>query len=135
MTDFPTFAPMSWIKEFKAFAIKGNVIELSVAVVIGAAFSSIINSLVEDIITPLILAPATHAAGVADIDKLSWGAVKYGKSLAATIQFFMIAFVLFLAIKGINKLKITDEPKDEILSSTDKLLTEIRDQLKKQGKN
>jgi|688.fasta_scaffold53704_5 large conductance mechanosensitive channel len=135
MTDFPTFAPMSWIKEFKAFAIKGNVIELSVAVVIGAAFSSIINSLVEDIITPLILAPATHAAGVADIDKLSWGAVKYGKSLAATIQFFMIAFVLFLAIKGINKLKITDEPKDENLSSTDKLLTEIRDQLKKQGKN
>jgi large-conductance mechanosensitive channel len=47
----------------------------------------------------------------------------------------MIAFVLFLAIKGINKLKITDEPKDENLSSTDKLLTEIRDQLKKQGKN
>ncbi len=126
---------MSWIKECKAFAIKGNVIELSVAVVIGAAFSSIINSLVEDVITPLILAPATHAAGVADIDKLSWGAVKYGKSLAATIQFFMIAFVLFLAIKGINKLKITDEPKDETLSSTDKLLTEIRDQLKKQGKN
>jgi large conductance mechanosensitive channel len=74
-------------------------------------------------------------AAMADIDKLSWGAVKYGKSLAATIQFFMIAFVLFLAIKGINKLKITDEPKDESLSSTDKLLTEIRDQLKKQGKN
>jgi large conductance mechanosensitive channel len=127
---------MSWIKEFKAFAIKGNVIELSVAVVIGAAFSSIINSLVEDVITPLILAPATHAAGVADIDKLSWGAVKYGKSLAATIQFFMIAFVLFLAIKGINKLKLTDEEHpDEKLSTTDKLLTEIRDQLKKQGKN
>ena len=66
---------MGWVKEFKAFAIKGNVIELSVAVVIGAAFGGIVNSLVEDIITPLILTPAIKAAGVADIDKLAWGAV------------------------------------------------------------
>lgn len=128
---------MGWIKEFKDFAIKGNVIELSVAVVIGAAFGGIVSSLVEDIITPLILTPAIQAAGVADIDKLAWGAVKYGKSLAAIIQFVFIAFVLFLVIKGVNKVKekqaAADKLEDSIpkISSTDQLLTEIRDALKK----
>lgn len=127
---------MGWIKEFKDFAIKGNVIELSVAVVIGAAFGGIVSSLVEDIITPLILTPAINAAGVADIDKLAWGAVKYGKSLAAIIQFIFIAFVLFLVIKGVNKVKDRQAAADKIanehpsLSSTDQLLTEIRDALK-----
>ena len=95
---------MSLFKQFKDFAIKGNVIELSVAVVIGAAFGGIVNSIVADVITPLILTPATKAAGVADIDKLAWGAVKYGKSLAAIIQFIVIAFVLFLVIQAVNKI-------------------------------
>ncbi len=128
---------MGWIKEFKDFAIKGNVIELSVAVVIGAAFGGIVSSLVEDIITPLILTPAIKAAGVADIDKLAWGAVKYGKSLAAIIQFVFIAFVLFLVIKGVNKIKERQAAADRLakdlpeISSTDKLLTEIRDSLNK----
>jgi large conductance mechanosensitive channel len=128
---------MGWIKEFKDFAIKGNVIELSVAVVIGAAFGGIVSSLVEDIITPLILTPAINAAGVADIDKLAWGAVKYGKSLAAIIQFVFIAFVLFLVIKGVNKVKERQAAADKLanetpaLSSTDQLLSEIRDLLKK----
>lgn len=127
---------MGWVKEFKDFAIKGNVIELSVAVVIGAAFGGIVSSLVEDIITPLILTPAIKAAGVADIDKLAWGAVKYGKSLAAIIQFVFIAFVLFLVIKGVNKVKERQAAADKlaneqpVLSSTDQLLTEIRDTLK-----
>lgn len=128
---------MGWIKEFKDFAIKGNVIELSVAVVIGAAFGGIVSSLVEDIITPLILTPAIKAAGVADIDKLAWGAVKYGKSLAAIIQFVFIAFVLFLVIKGVNKIKERQAAADRLakdlpeISSTDKLLIEIRDALNK----
>lgn len=127
---------MGWVKEFKDFAIKGNVIELSVAVVIGAAFGGIVSSLVEDIITPLILTPAIKAAGVADIDKLAWGAVKYGKSLAAIIQFVFIAFVLFLVIKGVNKVKEKQAAADKLendipkISSTDQLLTEIRDELK-----
>lgn len=126
---------MGWVKEFKDFAIKGNVIELSVAVVIGAAFGGIVSSLVEDVITPLILTPAIKAAGVADIDKLAWGAVKYGKSLAAIIQFVFIAFVLFLVIKGVNKVKERQAAVDKLgnnlpeISSTDKLLTEIRDAL------
>jgi large conductance mechanosensitive channel len=121
---------MSWVKEFKNFAIKGNVIELSIAVVIGAAFSSIVSSLVEDIITPLILTPATKAAGVADIDKLAWGAVKYGKSLAAIIKFILIALVLFLVIKAVNKLKLEEADNKVKLSKSEELLTEIRDQLK-----
>ena len=120
---------MSWIKDFKEFAIKGNVIELSVAVVIGAAFGGIISSLVEDIITPLILTPATKAAGVADIHKLAWGAVKYGKSLAAIIKFILIAVVLFIVIKAVNKLKL-EKDKNQELSKSEELLTEIRDQLK-----
>ena len=127
---------MGWVKEFKDFAIKGNVIELSVAVVIGAAFGGIVSSLVEDIITPLILTPAIKAAGVADIDKLAWGAVKYGKSLAAIIQFVFIAFVLFIVIKGVNKVKEKQAAADKLendipkVSSTDQLLIEIRDALK-----
>jgi len=124
---------MSWIKQFRDFAIKGNVIELSVAVVIGAAFSSIVSSLVEDVITPLILTPATNAAGVADIDKLAWGAVKYGKSIAAIIKFILIALVLFLVIKAVNKFKHAENEKAEKppLTTTEQMLTEIRDSLKK----
>jgi large conductance mechanosensitive channel len=125
---------MSLFKQFKDFAIKGNVIELSVAVVIGAAFGGIVNSIVADVITPLILTPATKAAGVADIDKLAWGAVKYGKSLAAIIQFIVIAFVLFLVIQAVNKIKHAEQAEAEskpTLSTTEQLLTEIRDGLKK----
>lgn len=125
---------MSLFKQFKDFAIKGNVIELSVAVVIGAAFGGIVNSIVADVITPLILTPATKAAGVADIDKLAWGAVKYGKSLSAIIQFIVIAFVLFLVIQAVNKIKHAEQAAAEnkpTLSTTEQLLTEIRDGLKK----
>jgi len=66
---------MGFIKEFKEFAIKGNVIDLAVAVVIGAAFGAIVSSLVDDIITPLLLAPSLKAIGAADIDQLVWGTV------------------------------------------------------------
>ena len=77
---------MGFIKEFREFALKGNVIDLAVAVIIGAAFSAIISSLVEDVITPLILTPALEAAGVSDLNKLVWGSVKYGNFLAAVIK-------------------------------------------------
>lgn len=127
---------MSFIKDFRDFAMKGNVIELAVAVVIGAAFADIVNSLVEHIITPLILSPATKAAGVADIDKLAWGVVKYGKFLAAIIKFILIAFSLFMVVKGINKINKSKQEDIPVTSnepnSTDKLLMEIRDALKQQ---
>ncbi|MBC7866317.1 MAG: large conductance mechanosensitive channel protein MscL [Gloeobacteraceae cyanobacterium ES-bin-316] len=124
---------MGFFKEFKEFATKGNIIDLAVAVVIGGAFGAIISSLVESVITPLLLTPALDAVGAADIADLKWGAVKYGSFLAAVIKFFVIALVLFSLIKGINRLKKTEEAPPAAApepSSTDKLLMEIRDSLK-----
>ena len=69
---------MGFVKEFRDFAVKGNVIDLAIAVIIGAAFTAIVTSLVTDVITPLLLQPALKAAGVEDLNKLAWGAVKYG---------------------------------------------------------
>jgi large conductance mechanosensitive channel len=123
---------MGFIKEFREFALKGNVIDLAVAVIIGAAFGAIISSLVDDVITPLLLTPALEAANAQDLDKLTWGAVKYGKFLAAVIKFILVALVLFLLIKGINRMnekKKAIEPAPE-LTMSEKLLVEIRDGLK-----
>lgn len=126
---------MGMMKEFKEFALKGNVIDLAIAVVIGAAFAAIISSLVEDVITPLLLTPALEAANLTDLNQLSWGAVKYGNFIAAVIKFIMIAFILFLIIQGINRMNRkkdarADAPATPELSLTEKLLTEIRDGLK-----
>src|SRR5580658_9682731 len=96
---------MGFIKDFKAFVMRGNVVDLAVAVVIGAAFGAIVSSLVDDVITPLLLAPALKAIGASDIEKLTWGAVKYGKFLSSVIKFIVIAFVLFLIIKAMNSTK------------------------------
>jgi large conductance mechanosensitive channel len=124
---------MGFIKEFREFALKGNVVELAIAVIIGAAFGLIIASLVSDVITPLLLAPALKAAGAEDLDQLSWGAVKYGRFLAAVINFFLVALVLFLLIKGINRLKEKKNaaPIEPELSLSEKTLLEIRDSLRR----
>ena len=124
---------MSFIKDFKAFAMKGNVMDLAVAVIIGAAFGAIVSSLVADIITPLLLTPALKAVGAEDIAQLKWGEVKYGNFLAALINFIVIALVIFTLIQGISKLqrKKVIEEKPAELSSTDKLLAEIRDELRR----
>ena len=123
---------MSFIKDFKTFAVKGNVMDLAVAVIIGAAFGAIVSSLVDDIITPLLLTPALKAVGAENISQLKWGAVKYGNFLAAVIKFIVIALVIFSLIRSIASL----EKKKEVVleagpSTTDKLLMEIRDELKK----
>jgi len=122
---------MGMLREFKDFALKGNVIDLAVAVIIGGAFGTIISSLVDDVITPLLLAPALKAANAQDLDKLAWGAVKYGKFLAAVIKFIIIAFILFLLVKGMNNLK-KKEPAPVVTTPEDiLLLREIRDAVKK----
>lgn len=123
---------MGLVKEFRDFALKGNVIDLAVAVIIGAAFGAIISSLVEDVITPLLLAPALKAAHAENLDQLTYGAVKYGKFLAAVIKFIIIALVLFLIIKGVNTLnrKKKEVPKEPELSLSEKTLLEIRDSLR-----
>lgn len=124
---------MGMLKEFKEFATKGNVVDLAVAVVIGAAFAAIVSSLVDDVITPLLLTPALKAIDAQDIDKLVWNNVKYGRFLAAVIKFIIVAFILFLLIKGINSMKKKEAPAPPPgPSSTDKLLMEIRDALKRQ---
>lgn len=122
---------MGLVKEFKDFALKGNVVDLAVAVIIGAAFGAIVSSLVDDVITPLLLTPALKAANAENLDSLSWGAVKYGKFLAAIIKFIVIAIVLFILIKAANATKKKEEAAPAGPSSTDKLLMEIRDELKK----
>ena len=122
---------MSLLKEFRDFAMRGNVVDLAVAVIIGAAFGAIVSSLVEDVVTPLLLTPALRAAKAQDLDKLSWGAVKYGKFLAAIIKFLVIAFILFLMLKGIKSLEKKKVPSAVEPTPTEKLLGEIRDLLKK----
>jgi large conductance mechanosensitive channel len=126
---------MGFIKEFKEFALKGNVVDLAIAVIIGAAFGAIVSSLVDDVITPLLLTPALKAAHAEDLDRLVWGAVKYGKFLSAIIKFIVIALVLFLVIQGLNRLKRKKDaqvnaPAVPQLTLSEKLLTEIRDGMK-----
>jgi large conductance mechanosensitive channel len=127
---------MGLLKEFREFINKGNVIDLAVAVIIGAAFSAIISSFVGDVITPLLLQPALKTAGVEDLDKLTWGAVKYGNFLAAVLKFIIIAFVLFMIIRTMNSMKRKKEepvaPAMPEYTLQEKLLMEIRDALTKE---
>lgn len=121
---------MGLIKEFKDFAFKGNVVDLAVAVIIGGAFGKIITSFVDDVITPLLLNPALEAANLKNISELTWNGVKYGNFLSAIISFLIIAIVLFMLIKAVNKV---NKPAVEALagpSNEEVLLTEIRDLLK-----
>jgi large conductance mechanosensitive channel len=128
---------MGMIKEFKEFAMKGNVVDLAVGVIIGGAFGKIVSSFIDDVITPLILKPALDAANLTKLEDLKlFGTVKYGMFLSAVINFIIVAFVLFLLIKGMNAAKKKEEavappPAAPEPSSTDKLLMEIRDNLKK----
>ena len=118
-------------KEFKAFIMKGNVIDFAIAVIFGAAFGAIINSLVGDIITPLLLAPALKAAGVDDIAALSWNGVKYGNFISTVLKFLVIAFVLFLVVRAYNKMKKPEAPAAPAGPTQEELLIQIRDLLKK----
>ena len=123
---------MGMLKEFREFALKGSVVDLAIAVIIGGAFGVIISSLVDDVITPLLLTPALKATNAENLDQLSWGAVKYGKFIAAIIKFVITAFILFLLVKGMNNMKKKEAaappppPPEDVL-----LLREIRDALKK----
>jgi large conductance mechanosensitive channel len=122
---------MGFFKEFKEFAFKGNVVDLAVGVIIGAAFSAIVKSFVDDIVTPLLLNPALEKANVKNIAELSWNGVKYGNFLSSVISFLIVAFVLFLLIKGINSLnKKPEEAAPAGPTEDQKLLMEIRDLLK-----
>ncbi len=120
---------MSFFSEFKQFAMRGNVMDLAVAVVIGAAFSKIVSSLVDGIIMPLI---GLLLGGINISSKsftLEHAVVKWGMFLQSVIDFTLIAFSIFIAIKLIN-LVYTKEKEAPKLSKEEELLTEIRDLLK-----
>ncbi|MCL4638013.1 MULTISPECIES: large-conductance mechanosensitive channel protein MscL [Olivibacter] len=126
---------MGFAKEFKEFAMRGNVVDLAVGVIIGGAFGKIVSSLVEDIITPAILTPALEAANLKNLSELviPGTAIKYGNFLSQVISFIIVAFALFLIIKGINSLKKKEEAAPSappVPSKEEVLLAEIRDILK-----
>jgi large conductance mechanosensitive channel len=132
------------LKEFREFAMKGNVVDLAVGVIIGVAFNGIVSSLVGDIIMPIVgaitggldfsnyftpLSKAVTASNLADARKQ--GAVlAWGNFLTVTLNFIIVAFVLFLIIRAMNILNRKDEAAPK-LSREEQLLTEIRDLLKK----
>jgi large conductance mechanosensitive channel len=125
---------MSTLKEFKEFAMKGNIVDLAIGVVIGAAFGAIVNSLVTDIITPII----GMITGGIDFSGLNVtigkAVIAYGKFLQATFSFLIIAFTMFMVMRMVHRAR-----KEEAVApaappaptTEEKLLTEIRDLLKK----
>lgn len=121
------------IKELKEFLFKGNVLDLAVAVILGAAFNAIITSLVKDVITPLILNPVLKAAGVSNIAQLSWNGVAYGNFLSAVINFLIVGTTLFFIVKATNKVMAKKPAEEEIIEvvepTQEQLLAEIRDLL------
>ncbi len=123
-----------FLKEFKEFVSKGNVLDLAVAVIIGAAFGKIVSSLVDDIIMPLfgIIVGKSFSS-------LTWEVngsyIAYGSFIQAIVDFLIIAFCIFLFTKAINKFKKKEEKKEETKKSDEVLLLEeIRDLLKKKEK-
>lgn len=126
------------LKEFKAFLLRGNVVELAIGVIIGSAFNKIVASLIDDVITPLLLKPALEAANLSKLEDLTaFGAVKYGVFLSSTLNFLIVAFILFIILKAVNKAVEGAKQKEEVKAAAApppadiQLLTEIRDLLKK----
>jgi large conductance mechanosensitive channel len=132
---------MSFAKEFREFAVKGNVVDMAVGIIIGAAFGKIVSSLVGDVVTPplgyiiggidfssiVFLLPPMHE-GAAPV------AIKIGVFLQALFDFIIVAFAIFLMVKGINRLKRHEQVAPSVPpppSKEELLLTEIRDLLKK----
>ena len=134
---------MGFLKEFKDFAMKGNLVDIAVAFVMGGAFGKVVTSFTEGIVSPLIgmiggadltknmieLKAATYdTAGKVVTEAVN---LKWGDFVTAIINFIIVAFVMFLVIKAINSMKKKEEAAPAAPSSTDQLLMEIRDSLKK----
>jgi large conductance mechanosensitive channel len=140
---------MGFIKEFKEFALKGNLVDLAVAVVIGGAFGKVVSSFIDGMVMPAIgmltggvdfnnmkkilkegVAESKNADGsvIAAVPEV---AIKYGTFITVAIEFLVVAFVVFMVIKAMNTMKKKQEEAPAGPSSTDALLMEIRDALKK----
>lgn len=139
---------MGMLKEFKEFAVRGNVVDLAIGVIIGASFGKIVTSLVEQVIMP----PIGLMLGGVDFSRLKWVltaenpateaieevAVQYGAFINTLIQFVIVAFVVFLVVKGINAMRREQAAEPEAApaapTATEALLAEIRDALKARPK-
>lgn len=140
---------MSFVSEFKEFAIKGNAVDLAIGVIIGAAFGKIVASIVEDLVMPIIGAifggfdfsnlfialrdvPPGVAMTLADVKKAGVPVLAYGNFLTILLNFLILALVIFLMVKQINRLKKEATPPAPAATPEDiQLLREIRDSLKK----
>lgn len=123
---------MGFISEFKDFIAKGNVMDLAVGVIIGGAFGKIVSSLVDDVITPALLTPALKAAQLESIKDLKTdGGILYGNFLSSILGFLVIAFVIFLLVKAVNKMRAPEPAPAPAGPTQEELLTQIRDLLKK----
>lgn len=139
---------MSMMKEFKEFAVKGNVMDMAVGIIIGGAFGKIVSSFVSDIIMPVIgklvggvdfsnlyinLTSESYSS-LAEATKAGAAVIKYGQFIQVTFDFIIVAFAIFMMVKGINSLKKKEEEKPAEPAKTPEdimLLREIRDSLKK----
>ncbi len=141
---------MSFIKEFKQFALRGNLVDIAVAFVMGGAFGKVVSTFTEKLIAPLIglltggtnfydkklvlkseINEVVDPSGKVVIPHGAEVAIEWGAFVTVVIDFIIVAFAMFLIIKGINALKKKEELSTPEISKTDQLLTEIRDSLKK----
>jgi large conductance mechanosensitive channel len=141
---------MGMLKEFKEFAMKGNLIDIAVAFVMGGAFGKVVTNFTEGMVAPLIgiltggqdfsdkmivlkhaTASVVDPAGKEVVAATKEVAIKWGSFVTAIIDFIIVAFVMFLIIKAINSLKKKEVPPPAAPTATEKLLAEIRDELKK----
>jgi large conductance mechanosensitive channel len=145
---------MGMMQEFKAFAMRGNVVDLAVGVIIGGAFGKIINSVIEDLIMPLvgkaignvdfsnlyvplsdkIVKIGDQWPALAEVRKVGLPVMAYGNFITILINFIILAFCIFMVVKGMNSMKKAEAAKPAAPpepTTSEKLLTEIRDQLKK----
>jgi large conductance mechanosensitive channel len=122
-------AATGFLGDFQAFILRGNVVDLAVAVIIGGAFGQIINSLIADVLTPAILSPALKATNVEDLALLQINGIKYGSFLAAVINFIVIAFVIFVLIRAMEKFKRQQEPEEAATPNTQDRLVNVLESL------
>jgi large conductance mechanosensitive channel len=108
--------------DFQSFILRGNVLDLAVAVILGGAFGKIVESLVSDVITPALPSPALQSAKVEDLAKLSFNGILYGKFLAAVLNFLLIAFVIYLGVRTIEALRRRLQTDPSAVASTQERL-------------
>jgi large conductance mechanosensitive channel len=121
---------MSWMKEFREFAVKGNVVDLAVGVIIGGAFGKIVSSLVEDIVMPLVGALIGGFDFKGLLLQVGSAKITYGKFLQTGVDFLIIALAVFWAVRLINHFRRKSEPAAAPPPRQEQLLEEIRDLLK-----